>query len=137
MDVLRKLLLPAIALATAISVGAQSPALYGLDFSPYLNGQDPNLRPPVGAAQIASRMQIVAPYTRWIRSFGITGGLENIPPVARQLGLKVAAGAWIGGDQAQNAAEIANLIAAANAARWISPSSAAKPCCGTTSPRAS
>ncbi len=62
-----------------------------------------------------SRMQIIRPYTRWIRSFGNTNGLEGIPSVARQLGLKVAANAWISSNLAQNNTEVNNLIAAANA----------------------
>jgi uncharacterized repeat protein (TIGR01451 family) len=96
---------------------AQTPIVkaYGIDFSPYETGQDPNLGSQVTAAQILSRMQVVAPYTVWIRSFGSTGGLENTPSAGRQLGLKVAANAWISSDLPQNALEIANLIAAANA----------------------
>jgi exo-beta-1,3-glucanase (GH17 family) len=97
---------------------AQSPIVsqvYGIDFSPYENGQDPNLGSQITISQIQARMQIVAPYTNWVRSFSSTNGLENIPSVARQFGLKVAANAWISSDTAQNAIEISNLIAAGNA----------------------
>lgn len=96
---------------------AQAPVakLNGLDYSPFLTGQDPNRGSQVTYAQNYSRMQIVAPYTVWIRSFGSTGGLENTPAIARSLGLKVAANAWISSDLSQNTAEINNLIAAANA----------------------
>src|ERR1700737_1992011 len=105
-----------LALVFALNCNAQNPSqLYGLDFSPYLSGQDPNLNTQIGATQIQSRMQIVAPYTRWIRSFSGTAGLENTPSVARQIGLKGAANAWIGSNPTQNNTEIANLIAAANA----------------------
>ncbi len=45
----------------------------------------------------------------------MTTGLENFPPIARSMGLKVAAGAWISTNGTQNNLEIANLIAAANA----------------------
>jgi exo-beta-1,3-glucanase (GH17 family) len=99
------------------SCNAQSPArkTYGVDFSPYLTGQDPNLGPQIPASQILDRMQIVAPFTNWVRTYSSTHGLENSASIARQLGLKVAAGAWISGDATQNALEITNLIAAANA----------------------
>ena len=60
-------------------------------------------------------MQIVAPYSNWVRSFSSTYGLENTPSVARQLGKMIAANAWISSDAAQNTLEINNLIAAANA----------------------
>src|ERR1019366_605682 len=64
---------------------------------------------------ILPRMQVIAPYTVWARSFSSTNGNENTPSVARQLGLKIAANAWISSNQAQNTVEISNLIAAANA----------------------
>jgi exo-beta-1,3-glucanase (GH17 family) len=60
-------------------------------------------------------MQIITPYTNWIRSFSSSNGLENTPSVARQLGLNVAANAWISSDLAQNTVEINNVVAAANA----------------------
>ena len=41
--------------------------------------------------------------------------LFRSPSVGRQLGLKIAANAWISSDLSQNALEIANLISAANA----------------------
>ncbi len=89
--------------------------LYGIDFSPYENGQDPNKNPNVSADQIRARLQIIAPYTAWVRSFSVTTGLENIPPIAHSMGLKVAAGAWISSNSTQNNQEIGNLISAANA----------------------
>lgn len=89
--------------------------VYGIDFSPYLNGQDPNLGSQVTASQITARLQIIAPYTKWIRTFSSTNGLENIPAIARSFGLKVAANAWISSNTTQNAIEISNLIANANA----------------------
>src|SRR3954447_14390077 len=46
--------------------------IYGLNFSPYLNGQDPNQGVQISASQVQARLQIVAPYTRWIRSFSPT-----------------------------------------------------------------
>jgi hypothetical protein len=77
------LLIVSVALATA---SAQSPGLspvYGIDFSPYENGQDPNLNPQIPIGQILSRMGIVAPYATWLRPFSSANGLENIPSVGR------------------------------------------------------
>jgi exo-beta-1,3-glucanase (GH17 family) len=87
--------------------------VHGLNFSPYIDGQNPNLGVVVPLSQIQARVALIAPYVEWIRSFGMTHGLEQIPAVARAHGLKVAAGAWIGRDLAANAQEISNLIAAA------------------------
>ena len=89
----------------------------GIGLSPYVDGQDPNHLSTVPLSQIQARMKIIAPYTMLIRSFGMQYGLENIPTVARAFKKKVAAGAWLSTDAVQNAREIGNLIAAAQAGK--------------------
>ena len=74
--------------------------IYGLDFSPYLNGQDPNRGDIVSEEQIEARMKVIAPYTVWVRTFGCTNGLEQAGRIAHRLQLKIAMGAWIGKDLA-------------------------------------
>lgn len=86
--------------------------VHGLNFSPYLDGQDPNDRPQISEAQIRERMGIIAPYTRWVRTFSSTGGMDKVGLVAHEMGLKAAVGAWLSDDAAANEAEIAGLIAA-------------------------
>jgi GPH family glycoside/pentoside/hexuronide:cation symporter len=81
---------------------------HGLCFSPYLEGQDPDDR--LSEPQIKRRMDIIAPYTNWVRSFSCTEGNELIPKVAKDKGLKCIAGAWISGDKARNEKEIEVLI---------------------------
>ena len=46
--------------------------MHGLCFSPYLDGQGPGST--ISEAQIRERMRIVAPHTRWVRSFSCTDG---------------------------------------------------------------
>lgn len=82
--------------------------LYGLCFSPYVEGQDPN--DILSEAQIIRRMNIISPYTKWIRSFSCTEGNEMIPKVAREKGLKSIVGAWISNDKDRNEREIQTLI---------------------------
>ena len=82
----------------------------GQDFSPYIDGQDPNLGSQISEQQLRDRMALVAPYTRWIRTFGTTDGLEKAGLVARSLGLKAAIGAWISRDANANERQIKNLI---------------------------
>ncbi len=92
--------------------------LYGLDFSPYVDGQDPNFGSQVPEAQLRERMQVVAPYTQWIRTFGCGSGLESAGRIAHEMGLKIAAGAWLGSEpeaEEANASQIECLIALANA----------------------
>ncbi|MFD0835600.1 MFS transporter [Mariniflexile aquimaris] len=81
---------------------------YGLCFSPYLEGQ--NIGDVLSKNQINKRMEIIAPYTKWIRSFSCTDGNEFIPKAAREKGLKTIVGAWIDTDKAKNEKEIKNLI---------------------------
>jgi uncharacterized repeat protein (TIGR01451 family) len=110
-----------VAASASIPIGFgqnQNQTLDGLNFSPYLAGQNPNFQPQIPADQIHSRMQIVAPYTTWVRTFGSANGLEESPRIAKELGLKMAAGAWLGRDPAANIIEIRNLIVAANAG-WV------------------
>ncbi len=51
----------------------------------------------VGLAEIKSDLQLLAPHTRAVRTYSSTKGLQNVPQVAAQTGLRVTAGAWLGG----------------------------------------
>jgi glycoside/pentoside/hexuronide:cation symporter, GPH family len=82
--------------------------LHGLCFSPYLEGQ--NIGDQLSKTQITKRMNVIAPYTQWVRSFSCTEGNEHIPKVAHQNKLKTMVGAWIGDDKTQNETEINALI---------------------------
>ena len=82
--------------------------IHGLCFSPYEEGQ--NIGDQLSEAQIRRRMQVVLPYTKWVRSFSCTDGNEYIPKVAHEMGLKTVAGAWVDGDKAKNEKEISALI---------------------------
>jgi exo-beta-1,3-glucanase (GH17 family) len=85
------------------------------DFSPYVDGQDPNLNTFVPEAQIRQRMQIVAPYANWIRTFACGNGLEVAGRVAHEMGIRSAVNAWIGKSDVINQQQIACLIQQANA----------------------
>jgi len=88
--------------------------LHGVNFGPYLKDQDPASGTPVPASQLDSLMKIVAPHTRWIRTFGCTNGLQEAGRIAHENGLKAACGAWLSSNSQANEDEIANLIVAAN-----------------------
>lgn len=113
--------------AAAVEAPAEAPApalaetfratlargIHGLCFSPYLDRQRPG--DGIGAEQIRTRLQILAPHCRWVRSFSCTDGHEQTPRIAYELGLKTLVGAWLGRDAAINAREIEGLIAVARA----------------------
>ncbi len=89
--------------------------IYGIDLSPYMDGQNPDLGSPISEEQLMTRMQIIAPYTHWIRTFGSTNGLEKAGSIAHNMGLKAAIGAWLSKDLTANEREISNLINASKA----------------------
>lgn len=82
--------------------------MHGLCYSAYEEGQKPG--DVLTAEQIRRRMQIIAPYTKWVRSFSCIEGNELVPKVAREFGLKTLVGAWLGKDKDLNEQEIAGLI---------------------------
>lgn len=82
--------------------------MHGLCFSPYLDGQEPGDQ--LSEDQIRRRMEIIRPYTNWIRTFSCTDGNELIPRIAHEYGLKTMVGAWLGTSEKINEAEIANVI---------------------------
>ena len=87
--------------------------IHGLCFSPYVEGQSPGAQ--VDEAQIRSRLEVVRPHARWVRTFSCTDGLEQIPRIAHELGMKTLVGAWLGTDRAINEREIEGVIAVAQA----------------------
>ncbi len=82
--------------------------LHGLCFSLYAEGQKPG--DIISEDQIRRRMEIIAPYTKWLRSFSCTEGNELIPIVAKEFGIKTLVGAWLGDDPEVNAREVKGLI---------------------------
>jgi len=82
--------------------------MHGLCFSPYVEGQQPGDQ--LSESQIRKRMEIIKPYTRWIRSFSCTEGNELIPAIAKEFGIKTLVGAWLGKETDKNEREIEGLI---------------------------
>ncbi|MEO0526256.1 MAG: glycosyl hydrolase family 17 protein [Bacteroidota bacterium] len=82
--------------------------VHGLCFSPYVEGQNPGDQ--ITEDQIRRRMEIIEPFTKWIRSFSCTEGNEAIPRIAKEYGIKTMVGAWLGDDPKINKQEVENLI---------------------------
>ena len=87
--------------------------IHGISFSPYVEGQGPGTE--LGEAQIVERLQVIAPYVQWVRSFSCTEGHELIPRLARERGLKTMVGVWLDDNREQNEIEINNAIEIAKA----------------------
>jgi glucan 1,3-beta-glucosidase len=85
--------------------------MHGICFSLYEDGQKPG--DIITAEQVNRRIQILKPYTKWIRSFSCIEGNEHIPRIAHQNGIKTLVGAWLGDDLELNKREIESLISLA------------------------
>lgn len=86
--------------------------MHGLCFSLYEDGQKPG--DIISEQQVRRRMALIAPYTKWVRSFSCTEGNEFIPIIAHEYGIKTLVGAWLGHDPDVNKKEIDGLIKLAN-----------------------
>ena len=63
--------------------------MHGLCASPYVEGQKPGEQ--LTEEQIRRRIEIIKPYTKWLRSFSCTEGNELIPKIAKEY-LKIVKG---------------------------------------------
>jgi exo-beta-1,3-glucanase (GH17 family) len=86
--------------------------MHGLCFSLYEDGQKPG--DIISEEQVRRRIKIIAPYTKWVRSFSCTEGNEFIPLIAKEYGLKTLVGAWLSDDAETNEREIEGLIKLSN-----------------------
>lgn len=87
--------------------------VHGMCFSSYVDGQEPGSL--ISKEQIRERIEIIKPYTKWVRTFSCTDGNELIPAIAKENGLKVMVGAWLSDNKELNEEEITNLIKVAKA----------------------
>ncbi len=82
--------------------------MHGLCFSAYNENQKPG--DLLTEDQIRRKLEIIQPYTKWIRSFSCTEGNELIPKLAKEYGINTLVGAWLGENSETNAKEVQNLI---------------------------
>lgn len=95
---------------------AEGEKLNCVSYAPYrLPGQTP-LNPSIliPREQIAADLAALAPLTRCVRIYAVNQGLEQVPAAARELGLQVLLGAWVGYDPALNRKELETAIELAN-----------------------
>lgn len=63
--------------------------------------------------QIRADLAAIAPYTRVIRTYSSTRGMELVPQIAQEFGLRVSIGAWLGANADRNESEILSVISLA------------------------
>jgi len=80
--------------------------LASVSFSPYHGSLHPDSGNRPTASQIRSDLKIIAPYTRAIRTYSSTGGVELVPGIATEFDLRVTVGAWLDKDEKRNEREL-------------------------------
>ncbi len=84
--------------------------LPSLSYAPFEGGAHPDVDNIPTAARIRNDLRTLVPLTRAIRLYSSTGGVEFVPPIAGEFGLKVAVGAWIDKFTDRNEREIQAAI---------------------------
>lgn len=87
---------------------AQAAMLPCVSYSPFHRGDiNPfNYQASVTPAQIEADLRLLKTRTNCIRTYGLSQGLDGIPAVAAQLGMRVSLGVWLSRDAAQNQAQL-------------------------------
>ncbi len=87
--------------------------LASVSYSPYARAQHPDYGDRPTVEQIRNDLRLLSPYTRTVRTYSSTGGVELVPGIAAELGMKVTVGIWIDKNEARNEREIQQAIALA------------------------
>jgi exo-beta-1,3-glucanase (GH17 family)/cellulose synthase/poly-beta-1,6-N-acetylglucosamine synthase-like glycosyltransferase len=84
--------------------------LPSVSYAPFEGSGHPDVDNIPSAEKIRADLKKLAPLTRAIRLYSSTGGVELVPPIAAEFGLKVTVGAWIDKNAERNEREIAAAL---------------------------
>jgi exo-beta-1,3-glucanase (GH17 family)/cellulose synthase/poly-beta-1,6-N-acetylglucosamine synthase-like glycosyltransferase len=84
--------------------------LASVSYAPFDGSAHPDEGGRAREQQIRSDLKLLTPLTRAIRLYSSTGGVELVPGIASEFGLKVTVGAWIDKHQDRNEREIRAAI---------------------------
>ena len=85
--------------------------LASVSYAPFSGNDDANAgNAQAQAAQIRSDLKLIAPIARSIRTYSSTNGVELVPGIAAEFGLRATVGAWIDKNKDRNEREIRSVI---------------------------
>jgi exo-beta-1,3-glucanase (GH17 family)/cellulose synthase/poly-beta-1,6-N-acetylglucosamine synthase-like glycosyltransferase len=84
--------------------------LASVSYAPFQGNANPDAGSQAQAAEIRADLKMLAPLTRAIRTYSSTGGVELVPGIASEFGLRVTIGAWLDKHQDRNEREIRSVI---------------------------
>src|SRR5438309_7451077 len=92
----------------------QAPEFRGIlpsvSYSPFEGTAHPDTENTPNPDRVRADVKTLAPLTRAIRLYSSTGGVEIVPPIAAEVGLKVTVGAWIDKNADRNEREMLSAI---------------------------
>ena len=83
--------------------------LPSVSYAPFEGTQHPDQN-QASSARVRADLRLLAPYTRAIRTYSSTGGVELVPGLANEFGLKATIGAWIDKDDSRNEREMRSVV---------------------------
>jgi exo-beta-1,3-glucanase (GH17 family)/cellulose synthase/poly-beta-1,6-N-acetylglucosamine synthase-like glycosyltransferase len=84
--------------------------LPSVSYAPFEGTAHPDVDNIPNAEKIRADLKTLAPLTRAIRLYSSTGGVELVPRIANEVGLKVTVGAWIDKNTDRNEREMLSAI---------------------------
>lgn len=81
-----------------------------VSYAPFEGSAHPDIDNIPTVEKIRADLKTLSTMTRAIRLYSSTGGVELVPPIAAEFGLKVTVGAWIDKDKDRNEREIKAAI---------------------------
>jgi exo-beta-1,3-glucanase (GH17 family)/cellulose synthase/poly-beta-1,6-N-acetylglucosamine synthase-like glycosyltransferase len=84
--------------------------LPSVSYAPFEGTAHPDVDNIPSVEKIRADLKTLAPLTRAIRLYSSTGGVELVPPLANEAGLKVTVGAWIDKNTDRNEREMLSAI---------------------------
>ncbi|MDI1345325.1 MAG: glycosyltransferase, partial [Pseudolabrys sp.] len=84
--------------------------LASVSYAPFEGNVNPDEGGKAEAERIRSDLKLLAPLTRAVRTYSSTAGVELVPGIAAEFGLRATIGAWIDKDKARNEREMRSVI---------------------------
>jgi exo-beta-1,3-glucanase (GH17 family)/glycosyltransferase involved in cell wall biosynthesis len=81
-----------------------------ISYAPFAGTAHPDGSNRPTVEQIRSDLRTISPLTRAIRTYSSTGGVELVPGIANEFGLKVTVGAWLDKDKNRNERELRSVV---------------------------
>ncbi len=96
-------------------VAIGDPPIHCVSFAPFRDGQSPfDITTRIPYEQVEEDMKAIRKVTDCVRTYATDFGGQYVPPIARQLGMKIYLGIWIGDDEMRNRVQVETAIAFAN-----------------------